>query len=179
MKKLIIVTTIIVLTFTTIASNAQEGKINFGLNAATASPLGDNNDILKAGWGVDGSLDYYFGEHFDLGIESGFRSFQYEEEAFENEKFTVVPVLLTMGLHNDLGDIVDLYGELGGGPYIFSSSASDTTDSYGGISPRIGIAVELSDNWFLDTGVDYTHVFSEGTDLNWVGVKFGLLYTIN
>ena len=179
MKKLIILTTAVILSLITLEANAQKGKINFGVNATTASPLGDNGDILKAGWGFDGSLDYYFGEHFDMGIESGLRSFNYKSESLNDDKLSVVPVLLTMGLHNDLGDIVDLYGELGGGAYIFSSTLSSENENYGGISPRIGLAIDLSNNWFLDTGVDYTHIFSEGTDMNWVGVKFGLLYTIN
>lgn len=179
MKRLLILASALALFLITNQANAQRGKINFGLNAATSSPLGDNSNVYKAGWGFDGSLDYYFGQHFDMGIESGLRKMNYKAENQSDDHLSVVPVLLTLGLHNDIGEIVDLYGELGGGTYFMSSTLNSETNNYGGLSPRIGIAIDLSNNWFLDTAVDYTHIFNDGTDMNWVGVKFGLLYTIN
>lgn len=179
MKKLVILTTTFILSIVAFNASAQNGKINLGLNASTSHPLGDNKDMLNSGWGFDGSLDYYFGQRFDMGIESGLRSMSYKSEGMTDENLTVVPVLLTLGLHNDLGEMVDLYGELGGGSYFMTSSLDSNTENYGGLSPRVGLALDLSNNWFLDTSFDYTHIFSEGTDMNWVGVKFGLLYTIN
>lgn len=162
-----------------IAHESSAQKVNVGLNAAASIPLEDNGDLFKAAPGFDGSLDYYFNNVIDVGVEAGFRSFRYDDDAFDGERLNVVPVQATVGVHNDLGDIVDLYGELGGGVFFMSSSFSDESDSYGGLSPRVGLAVELANDWFLDTNLNYTHVFTEGDDFNWLGVKFGLLYTIN
>lgn len=179
MKKLIILTLGLIIGVMVIPAHAQKGKINFGVNAATSFPLGDNSDVNKAAWGVDGSLDYYFNEHVDLGVEAGYRAFPYKAESLSDEQMNMVPLLLTLGLHNDLGDILDLYGELGGGAYMMSNSVNSNKSTYGGLSPRVGMAIELSDNWFLDTAVDYTHVFTDGDDFNSVGLKFGVLCTIN
>lgn len=161
------------------ANQAYAQKVNFGVNASASVPLGDNNDTFRAASGFDASLDYYFNKQVDLGVETGYKRFRYDADELDGEHRNVVPVLATLGLHNDLGDLVDLYGELGGGVFLMSSTLNDQKDSFGGISPRMGVAVELSDKWFLDTNLNYTHVFSDGTDFNWVGLKFGVLYTLN
>ncbi len=58
--------------------------------------------------------------------------------------------------------------------------------TYGGISPRVGLAFELTPLFFLDVNVNYNHVFSEDTgalipspNYDWIGLNVGVLYTIN
>lgn len=165
--------------------NAQ--KLNIGVNGAAALPLGDLADGTDFGFGGDLTLDYYFNDKFDLGIEAGYKTFPYSSDLADGEAINVIPIQLTAGYHMDIDDWIDLYGELGGGLFITSSTLSGA-ESYtdAGISPRIGVAFELTPLLFLDVNANYTHVFSEETvrgmqawpTMNWVGLNVGLLYTL-
>ncbi|MEQ8469904.1 MAG: outer membrane beta-barrel protein [Marinoscillum sp.] len=177
MKRLLIFVSVFSLVLLANESYAQ--KVNVGVNASASVPLGDNSDTFKAASGFDASLDYYFNDKVDFGVESGYKGFRYDADELDGEHRSVVPLLATLGLHNDIGDMLDLYGELGGGVFFMSTTLNDEQQNYGGLSPRLGVAVDLSEKWFLDTSLNYTHVFSDGADFNWVGLKFGILYTIN
>ena len=99
---------------------------------------------------------------------------------------SIIPVQLTAAYHQDVADFMEVYGELGGGMFIASSSvAGSESETYGGISPRIGAAFELTPEWFLDVNVNYSMVFSEentamsiNPNYNWIGINVGILYTI-
>ncbi len=99
-------------------------KINIGVNANAGLPLGDFGKISNIGFGGDLSFDYYFNDKFDLGIEGGYRSFLYDSDQapFDGETVNLIPILVTAGYHMDFDDWLDLYGELGGGVFIASSS---------------------------------------------------------
>lgn len=166
-------------------------KMNIGANLAGGLPLGDLGNGTNFGIGGDVSLDYYFNDRFDLGLEAGYKTFPYSNTALDGEAINIIPIQLTAGFHNDIDDWIDLYGELGGGIFISSSTLANS-ESYtdAGISPRIGVAFELTPLFFLDVNVNYTHVFSEETEtingvdaqvfptMNWVGLNVGILYTI-
>ncbi len=161
-------------------------KINIGVNGAAALPMGDFGDLTTFGFGGDISVDYYFNDKFDLGIEAGYRAFPYDNAFLDGEHMSLIPIQLTAAYHTDVADWIDLYGELGGGVFIASSSISGSeSETYGGISPRVGAAFELSPEWFLDVNVNYSMVFSEETtnasftpNFNWIGINVGILYTI-
>lgn len=161
-----------------IISSAFSQKMNVGFSIGPAMPIGDIGDALKTGLKFDGSLDYYFNDKFDLGLETGYMTFGFENA---DGKQNIVPVQLTAGLHTDLSASTDFYAELGGGLFFVSNSFNDESESYGGISPRLGAAFELQEDLlFLDTNVSYTSIFTDGdSNLNLVGVNIGLLYTIN
>ncbi len=159
-------------------------KANIGLNLAGALPLGNLDNMSDFGPGGDLTFDYYFNDRFDLGVELGYRRFGYSEP-FDELEMSIMPLLLTAGLHTDISDNIDLYGELGGGAYMISrpffdseGAESSVDETFGGVSPRIGMAMDLSDLLFLDVSLAYNHVFIESDDLNWLGLKVGLLYTI-
>lgn len=162
------------LTFTSTLSFAQtdsQGKVNLGINASSAFYTGTVADIYKPGFGFGASFDYYFSDRFDLGLEATYWSIPFESDLIDNAN--LLPVLLTAGLHKDAGYNLDVYGELGSGLYFFEGSNDF------GLSPRIGIALDLSEKMFLNTQVNYTSVFTPGDNLSWFGVDFGLLFTIN
>lgn len=169
-----------------VISFASAQKMNIGVNGAAAMPLGDFGDAATFGGGADLSLDYYFNDLFDMGIETGYKYFGGE---LEGSSFSVIPAQLTAGFHTDIDDWIDLYGELGGGLFIVSSeyelggTTFSSSDNFGGISPRVGMAFELNSEWFLDVNVNYTHIFAKDEtigrpDYNWVGLNLGILYTI-
>ncbi len=169
------------------SSSLSAQKLNVGLNGAASLPLGDFADLTTFGFGGDVSLDYYFNDKFDLGIEAGYRAFPYDPDLADGETFNLIPIQLTAGYHTDIDDWIDLYGELGGGIFIASSSIEGSESmTYGGVSPRVGLAFELTSLLFLDVNVNYNFVFSEETtnasfnpNFNWIGLNVGLLYTIN
>lgn len=169
-----------------LSSGLYAQKINVGVNAAGAIPVGDFGNLTTFGFGGDVSLDYYFNDKFDVGIEAGYRAFPYDDALASGENINLIPIQLTAAYHMDIDDWIDLYGELGGGLFLASSSiAGSETEAYGGISPRIGAAFELTPEWFLDVNVNYGMVFSEDTspatfnpNFNWVGINVGILYTI-
>jgi len=155
------------------SSAAMSQKMNIGISGGPMFPIGDGSDAYDTGFGFDGSFDYYPSDKFNVGLEAGYKPFSSEFGDLD-----VVPILLTAAYHNDIGTTTDLYAELGGGIYSVSNGESET---YGGVSPRIGLAFELTpDLLFLDSNVSYnTILVDEGDNFNWVGVNVGLLYTIN
>lgn len=170
--------------------HAQDQGANVGINFSVAGPLGDNSDYYKPGFGGDISFDYYFNKTFDLGVEVGYKAFGYDDytvrengieyEVTQDGHLNMVPILLTAGFHGDVNEDIDFYGELGGGAFIFSDSETDDSETYGGLSPRLGLAFELSEDLlFLDVNANYTHVFTDGdSDFNTLGLNIGLLYTV-
>lgn len=150
--------------------NAQ--KLNIGVNGTGALPLGEmaGGNNFGAGGGI--SLDYYFNDKFDLGIEAGYVGFNLSPD--------FLPISLTAALHQDINDWIDLYGELGTGAYIGNSSII-ATKAYFGVSPRVGVAFELTSLLFLDVNINYHYVLSNADftyNANWVGLNLGLLYTL-
>lgn len=162
-------------------ATATAQRANVGLNFSGVAPLGDNADFYNAGAGADFSFDYYFNDRFDVGFEAGFEALPYDAEGLDDEHLTLVPVQVTAAIHKDLATWVDLYGELGAGMFTFSSTIEGVdSDTYAGVSPRLGLAFELSENkWFLDTNLEYRHVFTDvEPDFNTLGLNVGFLYTI-
>ncbi|REE05687.1 outer membrane beta-barrel protein [Marinoscillum furvescens] len=177
--KRIVYTILAIIGFGLISATAQ--RANVGVNFSGAAPLGDNADFYNAGAGADVSFDYYFNDRFDVGVEAGFEALPYDADGLDGERLTIVPVQVTAAIHKDLATWVDLYGELGAGTFTFGSSLEGVdADTYAGVSPRVGLAFELSENqWFLDTNLEYRHVFTDvEPDFNTLGLNIGLLYTI-
>ncbi|WP_421763133.1 outer membrane beta-barrel protein [Ekhidna sp.] len=173
MKKTILLFGILTAIF---ISSASAQKMNAGVSLGPVFPTGDASDFLETGFRFDGSVDYYFNDKFDMGVEVGYMTMSFEGI---DESQNMVPLQITAGYHNDLGSSVDLYGELGGGVFFISNSINNESDSYGGISPRLGAAFELQEDLlFLDTNINYTSIFTEGDNLNLMGLNIGLLYTI-
>ncbi len=171
-------------------------RLNLGVNLATGLPMGDFSDG-GATFGIGGavSLDYYFNDKFDVGIEVGFLNFPYEEP-FDDLALSMIPIQLTGAYHADLTEVMEFYGELGVGYFVLGGDVADllADKGYLGVSPRLGLAYELSDRLFLDFNVNYTQVFSgktyteddgfggttevEQTAISYLGFNLGLLVTI-
>lgn len=177
MKRLVLACTLGILFLA--SPNLMGQKVNIGINGAVALPFGDFSDFVDLGFGGDVSLDYYFNDKFDLGVEVGYRTFAFDE-GLGDGNYNIIPLQLTAGYHTDIDDWIDFYGELAGGAYIVSlSEGNSDSETYGGISPRLGLAFELTDELFLDVNVSYTTIFVDGpAEPNWLGLNVGLLYTL-
>jgi outer membrane protein W len=182
MKKLVLTLSIVLAGFTYEAS-AQAS--NIGVNLSTALPLGNLANATNFGIGGGLSYDYYFNDHFDLGIEGEFIAFPYDLQNASGSS-NLIPVLVTGGYHTDYGNEVDFYGELGAGMY-FSSFTIDYEDENiqdqtgnsadFGISPRIGIALEMGNRLFFDASIRYGLIF-DTAETSYLGLNLGILYTI-
>lgn len=184
MKKILLLGFMVVLASIT-SPGLLAQKMNIGLNGALSLPLGDLDNGSNVGFGGDVSLDYYFNDRFDLGIEAGVRSFSNDGV---DGSFTSVPLLLTGGVHQDIDDWIDLYGELGLGAYVSKRKVElpffgtqTASGTYFGFSPRVGAAFELSSVFFLDVNIKYHYVLSDadfGYNYNFLGFNVGVLYTL-
>lgn len=185
MKKIVLFafTLIMFLSF----NKAHAQKANIGINVSPVLPLGDLSNVTDFGIGGDVSFDYYFNDHWDLGIEAGYLNFNYPD--LDASHISFIPIQLTGGAHMDLDDWIDLYGELGAGAFITNTKtvytnlmgATQTTTSsnaYFGLSPRVGLAFELNSIWFLDVNVNYDIAFADPNSLSYLGLNVGILYTI-
>lgn len=155
-----------------LVSSANGQKLNFGVSSSGALPLGDIYSSSNIGFGGGLSLDYYFNDKFNLGLEARYLTFNLTPD--------LLPISLTAAVHHDIDDWIDLYGELGAGAYI-SNSSLRAPSTYFGFSPRVGLAFELTSLLFLNVSANYHYVFSEADlmyDYNWVGLDVGLLYTL-
>ncbi|HAD98344.1 MAG TPA: hypothetical protein DCG19_13115 [Cryomorphaceae bacterium] len=160
---------------------------NLGINLATALPMGDAGDGYDFGVGGGLSFDYYFNQQFDLGVEVQFINMPLKET---DVSLAVIPIQLTGAYHADLTDILEFYGELGAGFFLLNLSAGELEDpGYFGASPRLGLAMDLTDRLFLDFNVNYTFIASEveadasidnfsASNLTYLGFNLGLLYTV-
>jgi len=167
-------------------------KANIGINLNGSLPMGDFANASDFGYAGDVSFDYYFNDHFDLGIEVGYRRFGYSY--LDDQGINLVPVLLTPAFHTDIDDWMDFYGELGLGMYFGESQTfpDDADFADFGVSPRVGIAFELTPTVFFDLNVNYNYVMTDAytanirgsqeiivpENLQYLGLNVGLLYTI-
>ncbi len=168
-------------------------KTNLGVNLATGLPLGDFSDG-GAGFGIGGgaSLDYYFNDKFNIGVEAQFLNFNYSDL---DASLGIIPIQLTGAYHQDITDEMELYGELGVGYFLLTGDVADLfiDSGYLGFSPRVGLAYELTDRLFLDLNVNYSMILSEKTEtvdqggievtteqanIAYLGINLGLLVTI-
>lgn len=158
-------------------------KMNVGINASPSLPLGDFGDAAEFGIGGGLSFDYYFNDHFNLGVEGEYIVFPVEADNVD-ESFNLIPVQLTGAYHTDAENILDLYAGTGVGIFTMGSSVEGTeSNSNFGISPRVGLAWEISDLLFFDFNVRYSMIFSEdektgGTNSSYLGFNVGLLYSL-
>ncbi len=194
MKKLLF-TLSIALTAFTFQANAQS---NIGVNLSTALPIGDFSDFTNFGVGGGISYDYYFNDKFDLGLEAEFLAFPVDAAGIDGS-FGLIPILVTGGYHTDYGNEIDFYGELGAGAFLGTNPLDDEISTNFGISPRIGIAIELGNRLFFDASIRYGLVFDaqEATtetitsngftfttetaatgNTSYLGLNLGILYTL-
>lgn len=176
MKKLVFSTVVIFAMALSHSLSAQ--KFNIGANGALAIPLGDAADLLDIGFGGDLSANYYFNDKVDIGVEVGFRSFANDADV----AYHIIPLQLTGAYHQDIDDFMDLYGELGVGLFMFTGDID--SESFFGLSPRVGAAFELTPELFLDVNVNFNTIFPNddfGSDgnFNYLGVNLGILYTLS
>ena len=178
MKKLFLLTFLASSSFF-LSSKSMAQKANIGANLALSGIVGENSEFYNIGLGGDITFDYYFNDKLHLGLETGTRSYGFDSEIID-ESLVIIPLLITGGLHTDLGSSIDLYGELGTGPYFTTTTIENSdTETNLGLSPRVGVAFNIKDDkLFLDFSTDYTHIFSENDDFNSLGFRAGLLYTI-
>lgn len=161
----------------------QAQKMNVGLHAAPSLPLGDFGDIAEFGIGGGLSLDYYFGDHFNIGLEGEYIAFPIEADNID-ESWNLTPIQLTGAYHSDAGNILDLHAGTGIGVFIVSSSAEGAESSSElGITPRAGLAWEITDLLFFDFNIRYGLVFSDDeeagpSNLSYLGFNVGLLYSL-
>ncbi len=125
--------------------------------------MGNLGNSTNFGIGGGLSYDYCFNDHFDLGFEAEFLAFPYNLQGASGSN-NLIPVLVTGGYHTDYGNEVDCYGELGAGMYFSSytidynnENIEDQTGSSAdfGISPRVGVALELGNRLFFDASIRY------------------------
>jgi outer membrane protein W len=171
-------------------ANAQS---NIGAHISTALPVGDFGEATDFGIGGGLTYDYYFNNHFNLGLEAEYINFAFNDI---DASVNLIPVMVTSAYHSDFGNEIDLYGGLGVGAMIktFSIDAFDTETDLA-ISPRIGLAYELGNRLYLDVSLRYALVFDaqeESTtssggftitqeavgNTGFVGLNIGILYTL-
>lgn len=158
-------------------------KANIGSIFWIVRPLGNDGDLYETGIGGNFSFDYYINNRFHIGAEVGLISADYNDPNGVKEHLNLVPVVLTAGVHTDLGNSIDLYGEIAGGKFNFATTVKgEASKAPGGISPRIGIAFNIcNDKLFMDINTHYIYVFKEAINLDnysSVGFGIGLLYTV-
>lgn len=181
MKKIVSSLTL-VLILVVFVENAYGQGLNVGLNLSGNLPAGDNTDMLHPGVGGNLSIDFYFSKKLNVGFEIGYQSFDYDSDLdiFKDENISVVPILLTGAVHKDISEKVDFYSELGAGIYTtWSGIPGGSSKTNGGLSPRLGFAFKLNSDLFFDTNLNYNHIFSDGSDLNWFGLNVGVLYSLS
>ncbi len=158
---------------------------------APALPVGDFDGHATFGLGGGLSVDYYFNENFHLGIEGEYIKFGEGEDLIASN-LSAISIQLTGAYHTDLSDVVDFYIGSGIGIFIMDNEEVGLTGFYSGsifgITPRVGVALELTDQLFLDFNLRYGLGISKDVNqgggqsltppnVSYIGFNLGLLYS--
>jgi len=155
MKKLLFVTVIVVLSFTTM--NAQTFKI--GASAGVAAS--DAGDIADWALGVD--TYYYFTDVdaiLELGVNAGFRNFFMSDDAFEDGQFLPLAAAARIKLFGILSGGVDLGYALG---------INDGND--GGVYYKPVVGIDIADT--IELTASFESISNDGA--TWGNINFGIL----
>ncbi|MRI00327.1 hypothetical protein GH721_07225 [Kriegella sp. EG-1] len=163
MKKNILVIVFALLSF---ALQAQKG---FKLGFHGSLPLGENNEVVSLGAGIDVGYMYPLGEVVDLGIMTGFTNgfpekFHTDVVLYDLPNIQFVPVAL--GLRVWPSNSFSFGGEIGNA---FGINEGNEGGLY--YRPLVGLLLGAQ----FEVNLSYTNVILDGED--WNTVNLGVLYT--
>lgn len=164
----------------TFFANQSSAQVGVGAQLGVFSPIGDNSGDAHFGFNVNGKYDlddrmriganlgYYFNrETVDLGF-MGSMSF--------TTFFMPITALFEYDIIEEGG--VDVYGGLDLGLYRFGSSFDGSSDSSGnfGIAPTAGVRYGITESLFIDGGLKYHLIFTEGESSSAIGLNGGVIF---
>ncbi len=143
-----------------------------------------DEDIYKKATSFGGGIgyDFYVNDIISLGLEGDYLGFRYLEG---DSSVNIIPVQAMLNGHWNVTENFDLYAGSGIGffweRYKNGFSLAQSTLVWG-ISPRLGLNYEFTENVFLTSSLKYTYVFSESVANDASGLlmfSIGLGYNIN
>ncbi len=190
MKKLLFVTTVIMMLFT-VSTPANSQQMRVGVQIGAAIPVGDWSDWVSTGIGGIGTFHYVLNQKISLTGALGYYSFSSKEDmsnaigAWGDYSYSVMPIVV--GIRYGLGKENESFqpylgGELGfhvvSGSWKvnivgYSAEVSESETDFG-FSPIIGFKFNVNKDVDLDINAKYSFISDFGHLVFNAGVIFNI-----
>ncbi len=161
-------------------------QLKLELEPGVAIPFGTLNNQVNPAFGGQLELKYLLTDRFALGLSAGFYPFRGSETfaGFDRFEINATPVLIQSDYYfNDLDEGVIPYLGLGIGLYRlgnrqeFANQVNVIGESYFGLAPKLGLAVQLSDDVAFLGSLRYHYFVTDLESLSFLSIHLGLSLT--
>jgi hypothetical protein len=166
------------LLFLCVAGKVDAQKKGISAQLTMGLPTGDFGELVKTGYGVQGSYLYELSYNLVVGGGLGFKYFSHKTL---DAGFFTVPLMGVFRWHIPVGDARLYLGTEFGLHLVTVNEAVTSTrtrtirETDFGASPLVGVLVPLGGTW-LDMTVRYDFIGTSGPDATWIGLNAGLLF---
>jgi len=154
-------------------AHAQSWQNQVYFNAGPQFVTGDQADLYKTGFAIDGGYYYRASSNLFIGLAGGYHQFAGEGAV---DDLTIIPVHLAAKYNFKLTGVQPYIG-LEGGPYFANTGGEGDTNF--GLAPRVGFRIPLSRGFDLDINAKYNVIFQDDDNFTYVGVNGGPAYIPN
>jgi len=174
-------------------------KATLGVSGELGFPLGDFGNAVGTGAGGIATIGFYTSPNVMLNFKTGYLSFSGNDLSATYENYSlnissgwgVVPFVFGAKIFCNAEPprfycsaefgmyalSVSATASLTGGDYSFSGSGS-TSETDFGVAPGVGVQFHTSEINNIDLHLNYTHVITEESSADWLGLGVGFNFGI-